>query len=91
MEELQRLLDKYKVLYCDTPNFLWDSEQKKVVTEEENNSNVFYQQMGVYAFNTAVELENLLKDGKYIVIQRDSLGPSPWDFCKYKIRFKLLK
>jgi hypothetical protein len=91
LQKLQDLLDKYNVLYCDNPTFLWDIDKKKIVTEEENNSNVFFQQMGMYAFNTSQELEELLQDGTYVVIQKDSLGKSPWNFAKYKIRFKLLK
>lgn len=91
MQELQGVLEKYNIVYCENPVFLWDFKKKAIVTEEENNSDVFHQQMGVYAFNTVKELEGLLGEEGTVVIQKDSLQPSPWQFCKYKIRFKIIR
>jgi hypothetical protein len=91
METIEEILDRENVLYCETPTFLYDTSKRRIVTAEENTSSVRFIQMSIHAFNTAEELDRLIGRTDTIVVQINSLRQSPWEFCKYVIRFAIIK
>lgn len=74
------------VIMTDQPAFLFDSKEKRVLPDGETSKDAKFYQMSLHPFNDLDELIGLF--GKeLVVVQNGSLKKSPWDFCKYLIRF----
>ena len=50
-----------KTFYIDTPTFLWDKENEKIITDQERNINVWFYEMGEIKLTDQFAIDDFFK------------------------------
>ena len=66
-----------KTFYIDTPTFLWDKENEKIITDQERNINVWFYEMGEIKLTDQFAIDDFFKihQDEYVVfyMNKDSI------------------